>query len=136
MRAHDHDVVGYSVDGRGRRIILQTENSYAPEPRPRLDVVFVGVEFYQFRFANLVSILAEITEVPLREALETMADELSEGIHSCGWPERWGMDPAHNEARLRELEAAGARFFEIDSAIGLQGWVVASGFDYEEHPPG
>ena len=132
MRAHDNHVVGYSVDGQGCRIVLHTENPYAPEPHPRLDVVFVGVEFYQFRFAMLVSILTEITEMPLREALEGVRDEIDAGHRRCGWPDRWDPEPARREARLRELADRGARFFEIVSDIGFDGWVVASGFDYVE----
>jgi hypothetical protein len=130
MRAHDNHIVGYEVDGRGRRIILHTENTYVPEPHPRLDVVFAGVELFQFRYADLVSILTEITEIPLREALERTTDEFAAGHHLCGWPAGWSLEPARKEARLRELAAAGARFFEIGSAIGFEGWVVASGFDY------
>lgn len=132
MRAHDNHVVGYSVDGRGRRIILHTENVYAPEPHPRLDVVFVGVEFYQFKCAALVSVLLDITEMPLRATLGAMAEELDAAFRRCGWPDRWDSRPDRREARLRELEAAQARFFEISSSIGFEGWIVASGFDYAE----
>ena len=64
-------------------------------------------------------ILTEITEMPRGGALERRTDELAAGSHRCGCPARWSFEPARKEARLREMAAAEARFFEIGSDIGL-----------------
>jgi hypothetical protein len=130
MHAHDNRLIGYAVDGRNRRIVLHTEDVHGQNPPRFLDVVFEGVEFYQFRCAALVSIVLEILEQPLRRALEGRSAELDEAYRRCGWPDRWDHDPSRRETDLRELEARGLRFFEIESSMGFEGWVVAERFDY------
>jgi hypothetical protein len=135
MHAHDNHLIGYAVDGRNRRIVLHTEDVHGTNPPHRLDVVFENVQLYQFPCANLVSIVLEILEQPLRQALEKRKSELDEAFRRCGWPECWDSEPSRQEACMRELEARGLRFFEIESSIGFEGWVVAERFEYVAAPP-
>jgi hypothetical protein len=93
VRRYDNELVGYSVDGRRRRIVLHTEDVHRQNPHPRIDVVFESVEFYQFRYATLVSIVFDVQEHPMRRALEKRAAEFDEAFRRSGWPDRWETDP-------------------------------------------
>jgi hypothetical protein len=135
MHAHDNHLVGYTVDGRNRRIVLHTEDVHGQNPPPRLDVVFENVEFYQFPRAALVSIVFGIEERALRQALEELRGELDESYRQCGWPDGWRHEPEMREARVRQLEAGGFRFFDITSSFGFEGWIVAERFTYVDAGP-
>jgi hypothetical protein len=130
MDPHDNRLVGYTVDGHKRRIVLHTEDVHGQNGTPRIDAVFENVAFYQFRRATLVSIVFEVEERPLRQALEEMKDELDDGYRRCGWPDGWDHRPDMQEVRLRRLAADGLRFFEIVSSFGFEGWIVAERLVY------
>jgi hypothetical protein len=130
MDPHDNHLVGYTVDGRNRRIVLHTEDVHGQNPPPGLDVVFENVQFYQFPRATLVSIVFGVEERLLRQALQELKSELDEASRQCGWPDGWRHEPEMLEARVRKLEEGGFRFFEITSSFGFEGWMVAERFTY------
>jgi hypothetical protein len=114
---HDNYVLGYSVDVASRSIIVRTEKRENGGANERTDIRFEGVLGYLFR-DSLGGILTHVYPVDwdiLRRDYAAVFDDWGK----YAWPFQGGpSDPAEH------ARAAGATAFQIDSAIGFDGFVV------------
>jgi len=114
---HDNDVLGYEVDVRTKTLVLRTEKSYV-DPIERTDVVFTDVLGYQL-CDSLGGILCSIREIDIEKLLTNEAELFAKWM-GCAYPFQYcDGDPA------TYVRAAGAHAWDIDSAIGFYGFVVA-----------
>jgi hypothetical protein len=131
-KVHDNTIVGYTVDGHARRILLRTE---AEGSREKIDVVFEGVEAYSFRHDCFGNIVLHICEMPLDEALQAHWSELDAGHRESGWPPFWQGEESKTRARIAALVEQGAKWFELTSSYGMKGWVFCRSIDYRVTAP-
>ena len=128
---HDHKLLGYDVDHRGRTIRLQTVFDESV-PSEFIDVIFSGVVAYSFTndTLELGTILFGIDEV---SAATLVADneEMFESGRRFGWPGDWNRSV--QEAQ-EHLQSASIKGFEISASLGLSGWVLAKSVRHEEAP--
>ena len=120
---HDFHLIGYSVDVDARTILLRTEWRYVGQPLRKVDAVFEGVEAYAFRDDPLGTVLFDIEEVDATRALEARWKELDESHRRSGSPRFWRGAPDETRASFVKLLAQGAKWFEVSSSIGMNGWV-------------
>lgn len=120
LSIHDNLLLGYSVKCEERKIILHTEFRDA-QPVEHTDVVFDGVEAYQFENDVFGTILFGIEEVEPSDLVRREQARFEEG-RRWGWPGGWEGSLDDSIARLLER---GIRAWEISSSIGLSGWVLA-----------
>src|SRR5262245_9413230 len=120
LSIHDNRVVAYHVDCEQCQIILHTRFDER-DPVEYTDVVFEGVDAYNFEGDNFVNILFDVREVPISELVGEYRALFEEGV-KYAWPGDWNDSP---EAAIRHFQAEGAKAFEIASSFGLAGWVVA-----------
>ena len=113
---HDHTLVGYSVDGEARRIELRTKEGGV--------ALFDGVEAYSFRHDCLGNIIADLSERPLAETIEEHWSEFDGGFRESGWPRFWQADEAKTRARIALFVEQGAKWFELTSSYGMDGWII------------
>jgi hypothetical protein len=120
ISVHDNRVIAYQVDCERRRIVLHTRFDER-EPVELTDVIFEGVEAYELAGDNFGNILFDVREIPIAQLVDEHRATFAEGV-VFAWPGSWNESP---EAALRHFEAEGVKAFEIASAFGLAGWVVA-----------
>lgn len=124
---HDNHVLGYTVDVAARTIVIRTEYRDGPGPREFTDVHFDGVLGYSIR-DSLGGILSDIYPIDIQTFLARHADQLREGA-PYGWPFQ-----GTSRDLLSWLQGHGAVAFEINSAIGFDGFVVCKAMRIEtEH---
>lgn len=129
-KVHDNLVVGYDVDGEAKRIVLRTERREPGKITKKTDVVFDGVEAYSFRYDCLGNIVHDIREAPLIESVRRHWSEFEAGNRDSGWPPFWHRDEAKILARITALAQDGAKWFELSSSYGMEGWVLCRTIDY------
>jgi hypothetical protein len=120
---HDFHLVGYSVDVDARTIVLHTEWRYPGHPLRKVDAVFEGVEAYSFRDDPLGTVLLEILKMDATRQIEASWKELDESFRRSGAPRFWRQAPDQTRASFATLLAQGAKWFEVSSSIGMNGWV-------------
>jgi hypothetical protein len=123
VNVHDFHLVGYSVDVDSRTIVLRTEWRYTGQPLRKVDAVFEGVEAYAFRDDPLGTVLFDIVEVDANRELEARWTELEESERRSGALRFWGRSPDETRASFAKLLAQGAKWFDVSSSIGMNGWV-------------
>lgn len=126
---HDNRVVSYEVDADRRRIVLHTRFEER-EPKESTDLVFEGVLAYHLENDNFSNILLGVYEIPVAQLVERERSRFEEGFQYA-WPGPWNVSP---QASIDHLQSKGARAFEIQSAYGLAGWVVAESYRLEAAP--
>ena len=104
-------------------------------PFEKTDVVFAGVEAYSFRHDSLVNILFDIREEPLADALREHWAEFEAGHRQSGWPPFWQGDESKTRERIAVLAEEGARWFEMTSSFGMEGWVLCRKVEYRTGRP-
>lgn len=120
MRYHDHALCGYEVRDFGGTIILRLSLRAEDGEVVRSEICFEEVAFYHFIHTSSAIIL-DIAEIPLARFVARFEKELPAWDHRQGvWI--WRDDSANT---LSELQRLGLRAWEIDSAVGFTGWVVA-----------
>jgi hypothetical protein len=129
---HDFHLIGYSVDIDARTIVLRTEWRYADQPLRKVDAVFEGVEAYAFRDDPLGTVLFDIEEVDATRQLEARWQELDESSRRSGAPRFWRQVPDETRSSFARLLAQGAKWFEISSSIGMNGWVFCHALTLRE----
>ena len=121
MRYHDFHLSGYEVQKFGAELVL-----HLVYPSPSSDeshIRFVNVELYHFIHAG-GSIITGIEEVPVAEILDQHWDQISYWACQYGGIPHWNRDDRTTyEAKLI---ADGYRAWNIDSAIGFSGFVIAT----------
>jgi hypothetical protein len=123
---HDNRLIGYEVDCVGHKIVLHTRF----DERGALeltDVIFEGVDAYDFEGDHLHSVLSDAREVPIAQLVAENQALFEEGVRYA-WPGPWNDSP---EASIRHFESEGLKAFVIGSSYGFVGWVVARSFRLE-----
>ena len=129
---HDFHLIGYSVDVDARTIVLHTEWRYAGHPLRKVDAVFEGVEAYAFRDDPLGTVLFDIEEVDATLQLEARWKELEESSRRSGAPRFWRRAQDETRASFARLLAQGAKWFDVSSSIGMNGWVFCQSLALRE----
>jgi len=121
MRFHDHHLAGYVVSEFGKSITLHLECEHPGLPREVSFVEFSDVAAYHFIHTG-GAIIADIREVPLADLLRDVGESLSECWREHGGYLYWNDD---REAYRASLESRGYRAWNLTSAVGFAGFVVA-----------
>jgi hypothetical protein len=100
--------------------VLHLIYNYPPQPPGESHIRFGDVDFYHFVHTG-GAIILDITEVSLSELLHRFGDRMSEWNRQHGIS-RWDDDRARYQAAL---ESDSLRAWEIDSAVGFAGVVIA-----------
>jgi hypothetical protein len=115
---HDNYVVGHSVDVRDRSIVIRTEKRELGQAVELTNIRFDGVLGYVFR-DSLGGILLDVYAIDW-DTLRRDYAVLFEAWDKWAWPFQGCLgDPAEH------AKASGATAFQIDSAIGFEGFVVS-----------
>jgi hypothetical protein len=121
---HDYEVTGYDVDGVGRTLTLHAELPWR-EQIQRVSIRFEGVELHYligYRY-GAQNVLFDVEEVDLAALVA------SNGVFLA--TEWVGFrDEAEALARLRR---DGIRAWNVESSVGLSGWVLAQSCRVERH---
>lgn len=115
---HDSLIVGHSVDGEARTLVLRTKPHRGGGES--FDVRFAGVVAYHLEGDCFQNILSEILEVPAETIIRDA--EVLARHRECGWPPGW--KPAR-ESFAEFVAREGARFFQITCSYGMGGWIAA-----------
>jgi hypothetical protein len=132
---HDNHLVGYDVDGEAGRIVLRTERRAGGAPFQKTEVVFEGVEAYSFRHDCLSNIVFDISEEPMDVAIQEHWAEFEASHRQSGWPRFWHGDESKMKERLAALVKDGAKWFELSSSYGMEGWVLCRSIEYRARRP-
>ena len=121
---HDHTLLEYRVSLDRASVMLRTRRPGTTESATRGEqsLVFEGCEAHHFRYSSPGSILGHIIEHPLPGFLANVEVELDEGSRVSGWPKWW---QSSIPDALNYLGARSIRAFELTSAYGFSGWVLA-----------
>ena len=121
---HDYHLTGYEVDGQRRELRLNLAWLYPTdaEPREPARLIFSGVEDYFFEHDLGVNIVYAIEEIALLTHLQACEQQFQKS-KQWGWPRFWTGEVAKS---MEQLNAKGAKCFELSSSYGLSGWVVAA----------
>jgi hypothetical protein len=119
---HDNFLAGYEVHCDRQAIRLRTEFRDKGEPYELTDVLFSGVEAYEFHHDNFGNIIFDVAEVSLEKLVGDLAEHFAEGHRQSGWPHFWRDSAA---AALEYLQQHSIRAFELRSSYGMRGWVLA-----------
>jgi len=123
MRFHDYHLAGYVVSEFGSSITLHLEHDPPGLPREVSFIEFSDVAAYHFIHTG-GAIIADIREVPLADLLRDVGESLSECWREHGGYLYWDDD---REAYRASLESKGYRAWNLTSAVGFAGFVVAKG---------
>jgi hypothetical protein len=121
MRYHDFHIEGYTVSCFGREIVLHLIFDYPEQAKVRSDIRFSEVAAYHFVHTG-GAIMIEIDELPLEDLLKKNGNQLAEWDRMVGGYVHWKDDRAEYRA---VLEAEGYKGWQLESAIGFEGFVIA-----------
>jgi hypothetical protein len=121
---HDHTLLEYRVSLDHGSVVLRTRRPSTTESvsRDEQSLVFEGCEAHHFNHSSPGSILGHIVEHPLPAFLARVQAELDEGSRKSGWPNWW---QSSVPGALNYLGTRSIRAFELTSAYGFSGWVLA-----------
>jgi hypothetical protein len=121
---HDFHLTGYSVEKFGGEIVLHLLYDYPPQPQEESHIRFRDVELYHFVHTS-PAIIIGILDSPIGEILDRFWDQIySWSRQHGGGP--WDDDRSKYQARL---EAESCKAWEIGSAIGFGGFVIAKSIE-------
>ncbi|RYG98364.1 MAG: hypothetical protein EON58_07355 [Alphaproteobacteria bacterium] len=118
---HDSLLVAYSVDSSTGMLVLSVEPHHDSAPKS-FTVAFSGAVAHCFDTPLLPAILYGITQVPAADLIRSEWPVIERGFKLGGWPGHWASSLG---AALAFLEASDLKGFQIESSIGLSGWVLA-----------
>jgi hypothetical protein len=128
----DYLLVSYEVDCQLASIRLVARS--ATSPPCETELVFAGVAAYQFESDAFRTVLGQVIEQPVGALVERLAERFRAGWAADGWPRFWGAHPSAADAGAH-LASEGVRAFELTSAIGMHGWVLARSFETRARSP-
>ena len=120
MKFHDYHLESYKVSERGEKIEFDLVYGYPGEETDDSKIAFTGVALYNFINCS-GTIITDIEEVSLKEFILSKEKELAEWNRMYG-VKYWQSDIAIYIEKLSALEL---RVWEITSAIGFYGFVIA-----------
>lgn len=120
MRYHDFRLNNYQVLAMGETIKLHLIYDYPGSDIDESHIIFDGVVLHHFIHAQ-GAIITDIEEVPLVALLESKEDDLTKWNGLCGI-KYWESD---FESYISKLSGMGVKAWEITSAIGFYGFIVA-----------
>lgn len=122
MRYHDFHLRGYEVGNCGASITLDLVSDYPDREKEESAIEFSDVLAYRFIHTG-GAIIVDILEIPIGVFLAKHEVELARWAHQHGL----GHWQDNTKVFQDKLEATGYRAWEIDSAIGFEGLVIAKG---------
>jgi hypothetical protein len=128
MRFHDFHLSGYDVRKFGGEIVLHLIYDHPPQPAEESHICFRDVEFYHFVHTG-GAIILDIEQIPLSEFVDRFADRLAEWDRQHG-VSHWDSDRARYKAAL---DSESLRAWEISSAVGFSGLVIAKTIEDVTH---
>jgi hypothetical protein len=129
MRYHDFYLTGYSVRRFGAEIVLHLLYKYPPKPEEESHIKFVDVELYHFVHTGS-AIIIDILEIPLTEIFDRFWDRMAQWYRQHGGISHWDDDRATYQTAL---EAESYKAWEIGSAIGFGGFIIATAIEDVTH---
>lgn len=124
ISVHDNHLVSYEVYCERREILLHTEYRDRGDPFEYTDVIFTGVDCYDFRHdSDVGTIIFDIEECPATDIYTDHAEQFLAGVR-YGWPGNWAGSVESATAHFKEDGISG---FRLDSSCGMCGWVLARG---------
>lgn len=121
MRFHDFHLAGYEVGEFGTRIVLQLVRDNPGAPRQESFIEFSDVAAYHFIHTGR-AIITDIREVALADLLRDVGETLTECWREHGGYLHWSDD---REAYRAALESRGYQAWNLASAVGFAGFVIA-----------
>lgn len=113
---HDCEIVSYQVDIHDKKLQIQTKY-YNQE---KYDIIFTGCIGHQFNNVTYVNIIDSIIQIPTDEYIENHKEMFDEGLKNA-FP-----ICAQDYKRLKDyLKENSQKIFEINSVIGLSGFIIA-----------
>ena len=119
---HDNMLVSYEIECEARTITLRTEKRSEGKPTERTNVLFVGVEGYNFENDAFGNIIFGLEEIPLEQLFSDYGQEIAESYHMAGSPGPWA---ANLSSAASVLHNKAIKAFVLSSSYGLSGWVLA-----------
>lgn len=119
----DYQLISYIVRCDRTEIRLYAKRRHWHGEPMVTEIFFSGVEAYYFEHDNFGTILTDILESPLEAFLEQRTEQFQKGYHQSGWPRFWKL--LAPEAYLLYLRERSAHAYEVFSAYGMWGWVLA-----------
>ncbi len=120
---HDDYLIGYDVDCDTRSVTLRIRRYSAPAGAPPVMVVFSEVLWYRFENDAFGNILYAISAIAPARFVENCHEVIVNAIRFGGLP-KWMEEPTEATKRLTEK---GIQCFDLDSSLGLSGWILARG---------
>ncbi len=118
---HDNFLLGYEVNATERKIVLRTEFRDAGGSK-KIDVIFSDVIAYNFINDSFGTLLYAIAETDSNQLVIENWKLFEDGWKAFGWPGDWVASPEKASAYLSQNSIRG---FNIESSIGMSGWVLA-----------
>ena len=119
---HDNLLVSYQVECEARTITLNTQHRSPEKTTEFTDVVFKGVEAYDFENDAFGNVVFDLECVSVEQLLAERGAKVAESYRVAGSPGPWA-------ANLRTapdiLNKKGVKGFILSSSYGLSGWVLA-----------
>lgn len=122
MRYHDFHLSGYEVQKFGAEIVLHLVYDYPPTPMEESHIRFIHVELYHFVQTG-GSIILDIEEVDVSLILDQFWDQILHWACQYGGIPHWDRDDRNTYQA--KLVADGYKAWDISSAIGFAGFVIA-----------
>ena len=120
MRFHDYHLAGYAVTDYGKTITLNLTWDYPDTTQPESHIRFSDVAMYHFDHSD-GAIVTDIDEIPLEEMILRHKEEINLWRRTLA-VRYWDSDM---EGYQSKLKAMGMRAWELGSAIGFAGFIIA-----------
>jgi hypothetical protein len=120
MKYHDYHLESYEVFDRGESITFNLVYGYQGEETDKSVIKFKGVALYHI-INTTGTIITDIEEVSIGTLLSDVSSEVIEWNRMYG-VRYWKSDLA---SYLKHLESNAFKAWEITSAIGFYGFVIA-----------
>jgi len=131
ISVHDNYISSYEVNCAGREITLRTEFNHPEKPTEYTNVIFRGVEGYQFLHDAFGNIILGIDELSVEKLLETYKTSIADAYRTSGAPGTWAKDLISAPS---VLNAQGVKAFELTASFGMWGWILAKEVEYVAQP--
>ena len=121
----DYLLSSCEVDCELREVRLRASRPFDGEPK-FTELVFRGVDAYHFDNSCFGTVLGYVVQLPIEKFIADNEQQFNQSIKSGSSLRFWkgSSSEAANYFQLHSLQV-----FELASAIGLSGWVVAREFE-------